>query len=145
VPVSVEGWKELAYASPDALATPVKGESRTTLLSPFDSLIWDRKIAKRTQRLFNFSYELEAYVPKDKRQYGYFVMPLLAHGRLVGRVDPARRGKTLVAHHVSLEEPDEAPSMAAALREAASWVGCDDVEVAEDSPPAVKALLTTDN
>jgi uncharacterized protein YcaQ len=67
-------------------------------------------------------------------------MPLLAHGRLVGRVDPARRGKTLIAHRVSLEDPTEAPSMAAALREAATWVGCDDVEVA-DSPPEVKALL----
>jgi len=94
VAVEVEGWDEVAYAPKEALAEPVKGESRTTLLSPFDSLIWDRKIARRTERLFGFTYLLEAYVPKDERVHGYFVMPSSpVAGWLVGSIlrEKARR------------------------------------------------------
>ena len=91
-----------------------------TLLSPFDSLVWDRK---RTLRMFGFEHSLEAYVPKHKRVHGYFTMPLLAGGRLAGRVDPARDGKTLVARKVSLERAAAAEPMAQALREAATLGG----------------------
>jgi uncharacterized protein YcaQ len=112
------------------------------LLSPFDSLVWDRK---RTLRLFGFEHSLEAYVPKAKRVHGYFVMPLLAGGRLVGRVDPARDGSTLIARKVSLDRPSAAEPMARALREAASWVGCDRVELGQVEPeasaPRLRALL----
>lgn len=140
VPVLVEGWPEPAFADPEALSAPSAQPSRTTLLSPFDSLIWatpragELKERERTRRVFGFSYSFEAYVPKDKRTHGYFVMPLLAAGRLVGRVDPARRGKTLVAKRVTLDDPEAAPAMARALREAAAWVGCTDIEVEEVYP-----------
>jgi uncharacterized protein YcaQ len=72
-------------------------------------------------------------------------MPLLAGGRLAGRVDPARDGRTLVARKVSLVRPSAAEPMARALREAASWVGCDDVrlgqiEPAEQAPRLASAL-----
>ncbi len=103
-----------------------------TLLSPFDSLVWDRK---RTLRMFGFEHSLEAYVPKAKRVHGYYTMPLLAGGRLVGRVDPARDGRTLVARKVSLERAAAAEPMAQALREAAAWVGCDDVRLEQIEPP----------
>jgi uncharacterized protein YcaQ len=96
------------------------------LLSPFDSLIWDRP---RTQRIFGFTHRLEAYVPRPKRIHGYFAMPLLAGGKLLGRVDPAREGRTLVARQVSLETPKAVQPMAQALAEAADWVGCTDVRV----------------
>ena len=108
-----------------------RGRHRTTLLSPFDSLIWDRK---RTQRMFGFSHSLEAYVPAHKRVHGYFAMPLLAGGRLVGRVDPARSGRTLIARRVSLERASAAEAMVRALREAASWVGCDEVRLGVVEP-----------
>ena len=90
--------------------------------------------SRRPPRLFGFEHSLEAYVPKRKRVHGYFTMPLLAGGRLVGRVDPAREGKTLVARKVSLERAASAEPMAQALREAASWVGCDDVRLERVEP-----------
>ena len=139
-PATVPGW-----ADPEALDTESagrRGRNRVTLLSPFDSLIWDRK---RTRQMFGFEHSLEAYVPKHKRVHGYFTMPLLAGGALAGRVDPAREGRTLVARKVSLERAAAAEPMAAALREAAAWVGCDDVrleqiEPAEHAPRLAAAL-----
>ena len=115
-----------AWADPAALASPPRGRHRTTLLSPFDSLVWDRP---RTERIFGFTHRLEAYVPKPKRVHGYFAMPLLAGGRLLGRVDPAREGRTLVARQVSLQTPKAVEPMAQALAEAADWVGCTEVRV----------------
>ena len=112
-----------------------RGRHRTTLLSPFDSLIWDRP---RTERIFGFTHRLEAYVPKPKRVHGYFAMPLLAGGRLLGRVDPAREGRTLVARQVSLEAPKAVAPMAHALREAAGWVGCDGVRVERVDAPELR-------
>jgi len=114
------------------------GRHRVTLLSPFDSLIWDRK---RTQRMFEFEHSLEAYVPRHKRVHGYFTMPLLAGGRLVGRVDPAREGKTLVARQLTLDTPKAAEPMARALVEAAGWVGCDNVRLGQVSPSVLESRL----
>ena len=112
---------------------------RVTLLSPFDSLVWDRK---RTRRLFGFEHSLEAYVPKAKRVHGYFVMPLLAGGRLVGRVDPAREGRTLVARKLTLDRPSAAEPMARALKEAATWVNCDYVELEQVEPTSARDRLS---
>ncbi|MFI1569024.1 winged helix-turn-helix domain-containing protein [Streptomyces sp. NPDC020490] len=126
VPVTVEGWSKPAWADPTALGTPPRGRHRTTLLSPFDSLIWERA---RTERIFGFTHRLEAYVPKPKRVYGYFAMPVLAGGRLVGRVDPAREGRTLVARQVTVDGAKAVPAVAQALVEAAGWVECTDVRV----------------
>ncbi len=138
VPVTVAGWDKAAWADPEALATTPRGRHRTTLLSPFDSLIWDRA---RTERIFGFSHRLEAYVPRPKRVYGYFAMPLLSGGRLLGRVDPAREGTTLVARQVSLDSPKAVAPMAEALREAAGWVGCDAVRIERVNRPELAAPL----
>ncbi|QHA05054.1 winged helix-turn-helix domain-containing protein [Streptomyces broussonetiae] len=132
VPVEVEGWGRPAWADPAALATEPRGRHRTTLLSPFDSLIWERA---RTERIFGFSHRLEAYVPRPKRVYGYFAMPVLAGGRLVGRVDPAREGRTLVAKQVTLDGAKAVPAVAQALLEAADWVDCTDVRVERVDAP----------
>ncbi|MFJ3931960.1 winged helix-turn-helix domain-containing protein [Streptomyces sp. NPDC090029] len=138
VPVRVEGWAKPAWADPEALAAPVRGRHRTTLLSPFDSLVWERA---RTERIFGFVHRLEAYVPKQKRVHGYFAMPLLTGGRLRGRVDPAREGGTLVARQVSLDGAGAVEPMARALREAATWVGCDTVRVERCDRPELAAGL----
>jgi uncharacterized protein YcaQ len=149
VPVRVLGWANgakrgggaapaTAWADPAALAEEPRGRHRTTLLSPFDSLIWDRA---RTERVFGFTHRLEAYTPKHKRVHGYFTMPLLAGGRLVGRVDPAREGRTLVARQVSLTTPKALDALAEALREAADWVGCDAVRVEQLHDESLRAPL----
>ncbi len=141
VPVTVEGWSKPAWADPEALATPPRGRHRTTLLSPFDSLIWERV---RTERMFGFTHRLEAYVPKPKRVHGYFAMPVLAGGRLVGRVDPAREGRALVAKQVTLDGRKAVPQVAQALVEAAGWVGCTDVRVERVDAPELREPLTAE-
>jgi uncharacterized protein len=133
-----------AWAHPAALESPGepgaarRGRHRTTLLSPFDSLVWDRK---RTLRVFGFDHSLEAYVPPHKRVHGYFTMPLLAGGKLVGRVDPAREGSTLVARKLSLDKASAAEPMARALVEAAGWVGCDSIRVERAEPAGLEPRL----
>jgi uncharacterized protein YcaQ len=143
VEVPVAGWGKdgrtaAAWADPAALAEQPRGRHRTTLLSPFDSLVWDRA---RTERVFDFTHRLEAYVPKDKRVHGYFAMPLLSGGRLVGRVDPAREGQTLVARQISLTGATHVPAAAKALREAAEWVGCTYVRAERVLPETLTAPL----
>ncbi|WP_228470966.1 winged helix-turn-helix domain-containing protein [Streptomyces alkaliphilus] len=148
VPVAVDGWSEPAWADPAALREPPRGRHRTTLLSPFDSLIWDRR---RTERIFGMAHRLEAYTPKEKRIHGYFAMPVLAGGHLVARVDPAReRGGVLIARRVGFEGTSaaarrSAPAVAAALREAAGWVAAERIRVervvpATAAPALVEAL-----
>ncbi|MGH2750147.1 MAG: winged helix-turn-helix domain-containing protein [Actinomycetota bacterium] len=140
VPVEVKGWKDVAWAHPDALTwleDGIRGRHRTTLLSPFDSLVWDRD---RTFRIFDFHHRLEAYVPKPKRIHGYFAMPLLAKGKLVGRVDPSRRDGALVANKLTVERR-HVTDMAGALIEAASWVGATSVVVERMDPEDLRAEL----
>jgi uncharacterized protein YcaQ len=147
VPVQVEGWKEPAFADPAALKARAPRSYRTTLLSPFDSLVWadppppGEPPRERTRRLFGYDMLLEVYLPKDKRVHGYFTMPLLAGGRIAGHVDPAREGRTLVARNVSLHDPEAVEDMAYALREAAAWVGCDAVRVDRVQPRGMTTAL----
>jgi uncharacterized protein len=139
---AIPGWADpaaLDLASAAGRPGASRGRHRVTLLSPFDSLIWDRK---RTLRMFGFEHSLEAYVPKSKRVHGYFTMPLLAKGRLLGRVDPARSGRTLIARQLSLDTPTAAEPMARALVEAAGWVGCDGVQLDRVEPPNLAPRLT---
>ena len=138
VAVTVAGWGRRAWADPSVFSarfTPAR--HRPVLLSPFDSLIWYRP---RTERLFAFRHRLEAYTPAAKREHGYFVMPLLAGGRLAGRVDPKRDGSVLRARKVSLE-PRAVTAMAEALRAAALWVGCEEVVVEDTSPARLRDPL----
>ena len=137
VPVTVAGWDEPAWADPAALASRPRGAHRTTLLSPFDTLLRDRA---RVARVFGFEQRLESYKTAADRVHGYFAMPLLARGALRGRVDPARSGTTLVAKTVSVER-DAVEDLADALVEAASWVGCDAVSVGAVRPASLRAPL----
>jgi hypothetical protein len=139
VPVQVEGWTKTAFAYPAALEVLGRRlRGRNLLLSPFDSLTWDRP---RTERLFGFRHRLEAYTPRHKRLFGYFAMPVLAGTTMVGLVDPGRDGKTLVAKQVTLLSRGATQHVAAALTEAASWVGSDNIVVERVDPPEQKVVL----
>lgn len=89
--VEVEGWKSPVYADSaqiDRIEAAAAGDipqSKTTLLSPFDPLVWDEG---RVRELFNFDFPIEFYFPEAKRKYGYFSLPILYQNRLIGRLDP---------------------------------------------------------
>lgn len=148
VEVSVRGWDQRAWASRDALdwlGTASRQRSRTTLLSPFDSLVWNRD---RMERVFGMPHRIEAYTPAARRVHGYFAMPVLHGGRLVARVDPAREKRTLVAKRVTLETARTGAPVAGAfegtaraLREAATWVGADSVSIEQVVPADQRARL----
>ena len=147
VQVQVAGWGQAAWATPEALSwlsTKGRIQHRTTMLSPFDSLIWHRE---RTERVFGMSHRLEAYTPAAKRVHGYFAMPVLHRGALVARVDPRREASdrpgesTLVAERVTFEVdargavPSSAiAGTAQALGEAATWVGASSIRVGHTIP-----------
>ncbi len=142
VPAQVEGWKQQAYVHPGA-AAPRRVSGRA-LLSPFDSLVWNRD---RTERVFGFRYRIEIYTPPPKRVYGYFVLPYLLDGRLVGRVDlkaDRQAGSLLVqaAHAEAGIDPGEVVAdLAAELDTMAGWLGLSRVAITGrgDLAPALAA------
>lgn len=127
-----------------ALADSLPG-SRTTLLSPFDNLISDRD---RTELLFGFRYRLEIYVPAAKRQYGYWVMPILHGDRLIGRADLTldRKARVLETRAVFAEPdapmgPDVGGAVRAALDELAAFAGAERVVISDLVPAGWRAAL----
>ena len=130
--VAVRGWTAPAYLR---AGQPVpRRDLGTALLCPFDPLIFFRP---RVQRLFEFYYRIEIYTPRAQRRYGYYVWPLLADGRLVGRVDlKADRARGALQVLGAFAEPGAAPGRVAAvlageLRSMAAWLDLSDVAVAE--------------
>ncbi|MDP9654862.1 UNVERIFIED_ORG: uncharacterized protein YcaQ [Pseudomonas putida] len=126
----VQGWRQAAYCLPEP-KVPRK-VAASALLSPFDSLIWERS---RTERLFDFRYRLEIYTPQDKRVYGYYVLPFLHNERIAARIDlrAERAAGRLAVHAVHEEETglDEEGMLALAvnLRQMADWLGLAQVQL----------------
>jgi hypothetical protein len=118
---------------------------RTTLLSPFDDLISDRD---HTEQLFDFFFRLEIYVPKAKRQFGYFVMPILHGDRLIGRIDPRMDKATKVLHvnavHAEKGAPASAgPAVSDAICELGEWLGAVDIRFTRKVPAGWRSALGT--
>lgn len=148
---TVENWRDTAYLLPADLPLVREIEAGahrpavTTLLSPFDNLIWDRD---RTRALFGFDYRSEMYTPAAERKYGYYVLPILHQGRLVGRLDSKadRKAKTLLVCAIYLE-PSEAVtdelvhSIGGALREFMAFHGSETLRIERSEPPALRTPL----
>lgn len=113
-------------------------QPRTTLLSPFDNLICDRA---RTKMLFNFDYAIEIYTPKEKRKYGYYVLPILHGDRLIGRIDPVmdrERGR-LTIHAVFAEravpmDQETGNALADAIQNLAGFLGATEIVYSRHVP-----------
>jgi uncharacterized protein len=141
VPVTVEGLRGEWIAHGPTVEREF--HPRTTLLSPFDQLIWDRR---RTEELFGFRFRLEIYVPVAQREFGYFVLPILHGDRLIGRIDPMfDRGAGRLDVRAVFAEPD-APAeagaeIAAAISELGRWLGAREVRLGRRLPSRWKAAL----
>jgi len=128
--VEVAGWSAPAYLDPAArLPRAIHGG---TFLSPFDPVVWHRD---RAERLFGFHYRIEIYVPKPKRIHGYYVLPFLLDGEIVGRADlKSDRQTSRLLVRGSFVEPNRDPmrvagAMAEQLATMAGWLGMDEVAV----------------
>ena len=135
VEMKVESWREAALALPSALEQRVDSKSRTTLLSPFDPLIWYRP---RTERLFDFHYRIEIYTPEAKRQFGYYTLPVLHDNQIIGRIDLKndRQNNCLIAkaswHEGGLSARtlnSSTGAVAKHLAVVAKWQGCTQVQI----------------
>ncbi|ONR79538.1 hypothetical protein A8E25_03880 [Burkholderia cenocepacia] len=153
IPVQIDDWKEPAYVHrsldawlPAAAADTLRS-TVTTLLSPFDPVVWDRR---RASTLFGFDYTIECYTPEHKRRYGYFCLPVLHRGRLVGRVD-AKAHRTLGTFELKAVHVEPgvrfgtglAADVAKAVKKLAAWHGTPEVAVRHAPPELVKALADT--
>jgi uncharacterized protein YcaQ len=133
VQLAVEGWERPAYCLAGAHPRPPR-RTHATLVSPFDSLIWERD---RTRRLFGFDYRIEVYVPPANRRHGYYVLPLLLADRLVARFDlkADRLTSTLRVGGAFIEPGADpaivAPAAAAELDALRDWLGLHDMIVGE--------------
>jgi uncharacterized protein YcaQ len=152
-PVRVEGWKHDGFVHRDYVALiddAANGKlasTVTTLLSPFDPVVWDRK---RANALFGFDYAIECYTPAAKRKYGYFVLPILSRGRLVGRVDAKAHRAQQIFELKSLHLEDGvrvsgrlAAELRRALQRCADWHGTPQVKIGA-APAQLKAALNAD-
>src|SRR5215213_1867223 len=131
VRAGIEGLDEPAYVHPDNARPAEKilsgglRSSVTTLLSPFDPVVWDRA---RALELFDFEYKIEVYTPAARRRYGYYSLPILHNGALVGRLDAKAHRKQgtfeIKAIHLEPDTPvndDLVSGLAGALRDCAGW------------------------
>jgi uncharacterized protein YcaQ len=128
--VDVPAWDGPVYMDPDVVRPRVIVGA--TLLSPFDPITWYRE---RAERLFGFEYRIEIYVPEPQRIYGYYTLPFMLDGELVGRVDlkADRKRKALLVRSAWREEGTDAKRIAASLgtelQTFAGWLDLDDIEV----------------
>jgi hypothetical protein len=133
VPVEVRGWDKEAYLHPEAtLPRSIAGRA---LLSPFDNLIWFRE---RVERLWDFVYRIEIYVPEPKRVHGYYVLPFMLDGHMVARVDlKTDRQSSRLRVKGAFAEPGVdkvrvGKELGEELETVAGWLGMEDLEIADN-------------
>jgi uncharacterized protein YcaQ len=149
--VQVAGWDNDAYVHRDhagALDAAYAGRLRathTTLLSPFDPLVWDRA---RVRAMFDFDYAIECYVPASKRRYGYYVLPILCRGKLIGRLDAkAHRSEGVFEIKALFFEEGVTPTdrmladVAQAIAATAAWHGTPEIRLGRCRPASLAPAL----
>ena len=141
IPTVVEGVPGAWFTHAELLDLPFR--PRTVLLSPFDDLVSYRD---HTEALFDFFFRLEIYVPKTKRRWGYFVLPILHGDKLIGRIDPRFDRTTGVLHVNAVFAEDGAPASAGpavskAIRELSGWLGAKDVAFTKRIPAHWRTAL----
>jgi len=133
--VAVESWTEPAYLATSARIP--RSVSCASILSPFDPVVWFRP---RAERLFDFHYRIEIYVPANKRKWGYYVLPFLLDERIVARVDlkadrKNRQLLVLACHkEPDIDEERAVSELASELHALASWLDLDRVKVSRRGP-----------
>lgn len=154
IPVTVDKSDQLFYVHPDRLpllqqaADQQLKATATRILSPFDPVVWDRK---RAIELFNFDYKLECYTPAPKRRYGYFTLPILRKGALIGRMDAKAHRKQGLFEIKSLHLEDGvqisqslASDLGKTLRDFALWHECADIQLQQTSSAQFSKLLSSE-
>ncbi|MBI3286358.1 MAG: YcaQ family DNA glycosylase [Burkholderiales bacterium] len=150
----IEGWDQPVYIHPahaqlltQAAENTLKATA-TRVLSPFDPVVWDRK---RAVELFDFDYKLECYTPEAKRRYGYFTLPILRRGALIGRMDAKAHRKTGIFEIKALHlEPalrislSMAGDVGKALKDFAAWHNCSEIKISKVSSPEFFQMLKTE-
>lgn len=149
--VQVHGWSAPGYVHRDhagLLAQATRGRLRAThtaLLSPFDPVVWDRA---RARAMFDFEYTIECYTPAPKRRYGYYVLPILHRGELIGRLDAkAHRADGVFEIKACYLEPGVTPDprlfdeLAAAIQRTAAWHGTPTIRLLHGEPPTLARAL----
>jgi uncharacterized protein YcaQ len=149
--VRVTGWNEPVYIHPDhwqlaqRAASGALAPTLSTILSPFDPVVWDRR---RALELFGFDYRLECYTPAARRRYGYFTLPVLRRGALVARIDAKahRRAGVFEVKAVFFEPGLRASDallrdVAGALQRCARWHGCPRARLVRSEPPQLIGRL----
>lgn len=149
--VGVEDWDAPAYVHASQrplLKKALNGQleaTHTTLLSPFDPIVWDRE---RALTLFDFDYRLECYTPEPKRVYGYFVLPILCRGELIGRLDAKAHRAEGVFEIRALHAQDgiawseaQIQDVALAIQRCANWHGTPVVKISKTRPAKLAAAL----
>jgi uncharacterized protein len=151
IEVDVDGWNDVAYARAEDAellrsAADLPRPTLTTLLSPFDPVVWDRS---RALEMFGFDYRIECYTPAPQRRFGYYVLPVLRRGEIVARVDAKahrREGRfeIISLHMEHSARPSDAllRDVARALRDAAAWHDTPEVHVRRVHPRSVTAALS---
>lgn len=151
LPVDVEGWDAPGYVHPDHAALLHRAEkgkltaTHTALLSPFDPVVWDRA---RALDFFGFDYRLECYTPAPQRRYGYFVLPILCRGELIGRldakahrVDGVLEVKSLYSESTTPWSAEQLQDVAQALWRFARWQGLSRITLGATQPARMAAAL----
>ena len=150
--VAVDGWDAPGYVHCSHQALLKKAQkgalepTHSTLLSPFDPVVWDRE---RASTFFGFDYRLECYTPEPKRTFGYFVLPILCRGELIGRLDAkAHRADGIFEVKALYAQPgikwtqNQVHDVALAIVRCAAWHDTPVVQIVRTQPAGLRAALT---